>query len=1494
MRILILFAGLLVLHSTLAAQSLRVHSVDASAYPAMSAEVRYSTMPPYYVPITASDLTLKDNGVTVPVLNVTCDPVRTEPVHVCFILDFKSYKPLVVEGIEKMIRQLRMPETDVAILSTYEQVQVIQDFTRDRASALASARTITTSPGLDLQRAFFSEPNGAIPFVKGRTGRTILVFVSDLHCPLFNLDFIRFQNEAKQSNIEVSSILLGTTDYTGIFSNMAAATGGIVRERVTSTEGFDNVIQDLWAKIYVACTMTWMAPRSCNARHDIEVLHRDVPQPAVASYDAPAAELIRWTASPTYVRMPPSAAGAIIDTLIRLDATFAPLSIVSVTASRQDVTLTPSSTVVDTNGTTTVRVQWTKQTNATETAVVRVELENCGHMIIVLVFVGRDDPAAADPIRIRVPNGGEEYTAGTMAAITYDGVPSTTYVQGQVSIDNGRTWTSVGYGRGGSLPWNVPPTPSDSCLARIDASPSATIELVDSALYSRKWTMADRWYVDPQQRHLYMGGAADSVIIYDAMAMVEVGRLPYDLDLNLGFGAPSDASYVAFGINGGDVVVLDGLTFAERRRYDLPRMVAAPDVSVSADGTRILVRQNTPNVANFTAATVLDSSGVMLYDSIIAANDISMNSAGTIIATAGDQEAMVIDVATGQRYMYDAGPYRWWQQAEFSSDGSKVAFTTRAANSVPGPAVLLVVDAKTGAEIYRDSSGIPDKINELYDVDWSPDDRWIVACGSHVISVDLSLRTVIGIEYAEFMTARDVAISPNGQLVAYYRYLYGDSIHISTIAGLAPIGAIRSRRMGKGGHLGLQWSPSGRHLYAALSGMPYNVYRYAFDLSAGMASGDVSDSLWRIVAPRVDLTTLRIDMGSVPLGTTRDSTVRTVLCNNGNAALHVTGIDISSGNRGDFNIPVGGGAFTLAPGECRDLLVEFMPMAEGYREARATIKTTVGSFVDTLVLTGNGVRDRMEFSETGIDFGRLPVGAGRDTLRVVMGRNRASTPVTIRSAVLAGPDAASFSGLSIATGTPLGTDSVLRGDLRFTATRAGRHSAWIEIRHDGPLGFARIHVFGEGVASVPVIVDGDSVASQCSRSLDTVVRITNIGEGRLLVASMSMSSLDGSNAFRFPSQPVVPISIWPGDTASIRVRFRPTKAGVFRSEFILVGPSADTLRIPLVGVALPADVVGHTRNVRITPSPGVTFVDTSVVVDVVSTAGLQLTAATTTSSITITSPSTVQVPPGSSTVRFDLRCAVPPDDSLMGEVVVQASTCPGEFTIPVTVGRPGLPPSTDTIRVSTDDVRVRIGDIFTLRTRIEATAGARQRLRPQAQTTTSFNATMMLPIHSQGALVLTGVQARMQTNAAVADDPSVPIVVETPYRALLGMDSVAAIVPGVITTDSTIVVIVDTGSITILDLCDDGGRMRGFDPTFPMLFRIRRAGDELVVVVDGTPTTTEIHLLDLRGAVVPCRMHRTSEGSSAAYHLDLSQAARGRLQLHVVVDGQASSIPILR
>ena len=76
----------------LASQTLSIQSIDASAFPKITSVVRYSAVTPKTSPLSAADLQIVDAGSVVPAESVICTLEPPEPLHICFVLDFKNYE----------------------------------------------------------------------------------------------------------------------------------------------------------------------------------------------------------------------------------------------------------------------------------------------------------------------------------------------------------------------------------------------------------------------------------------------------------------------------------------------------------------------------------------------------------------------------------------------------------------------------------------------------------------------------------------------------------------------------------------------------------------------------------------------------------------------------------------------------------------------------------------------------------------------------------------------------------------------------------------------------------------------------------------------------------------------------------------------------------------------------------------------------------------------------------------------------------------------------------------------------------------------------------------------------------------------------------------------------------------------------------------------------------------------------------------------------------
>ena len=96
------------------------------------------------------------------------------------------------------------------------------------------------------------------------------------------------------------------------------------------------------------------------------------------------------------------------------------------------------------------------------------------------------------------------------------------------------------------------------------------------------------------------------------------------------------------------------------------------------------------------------------------------------------------------------------------------------------------------------------------------------------------------------------------------------------------------------------------------------------------------------------------DFGSVNVG---DSTTRTVsVLNNGGQSVDVDSASVSGADAGAFAVTSGGAPFSLAPGESREITVEFAPGTEGDKSADLDI-STANANSETVALSGTAETD---------------------------------------------------------------------------------------------------------------------------------------------------------------------------------------------------------------------------------------------------------------------------------------------------------------------------------------------------------------------------------------------------------------------------------------------------------------------------------------------------------------------------------------------------------
>lgn len=248
------------------AQSISLFGIDASNFPTMKGKFYAFDAAGQQQRPGISELTLTENGQPRAITSVSCPNNPPSSLSVCIMVDANNYIEIARKGSERLVNFLTPTKDEIGITIMNHGVQILRDFTKDLVKAATSTTTIPNAPGVDIQSMFYYPIAGGVPFISGRTSdKKILILISDLHCPKLTLDEVRLYQDAAKYNISVYSVLLGSSDYSGLFKRIAAKTGGKVFEFVTTETQITNIFQEIERREHnQPCDIVWESGGTCK------------------------------------------------------------------------------------------------------------------------------------------------------------------------------------------------------------------------------------------------------------------------------------------------------------------------------------------------------------------------------------------------------------------------------------------------------------------------------------------------------------------------------------------------------------------------------------------------------------------------------------------------------------------------------------------------------------------------------------------------------------------------------------------------------------------------------------------------------------------------------------------------------------------------------------------------------------------------------------------------------------------------------------------------------------------------------------------------------------------------------------------------------------------------------------------------------------------------------------------------------------------------------
>jgi len=310
-------------------------------------------------------------------------------------------------------------------------------------------------------------------------------------------------------------------------------------------------------------------------------------------------------------------------------------------------------------------------------------------------------------------------------------------------------------------------------------------------------------------------------------------------------------------------------------------------------------------------------------------------------------------------------------------------------------------------------------------------------------------------------------------------------------------------------------------------------------LTGACASADTIRLVGNAVAP-CGYTALDIaDLGAVEVdGGTLDTTLTASICNFGANTIAGNARITTPGNA--FTIVQGGGPFSIASGECHDVLIHFDPSAVGRVTAELDYGIPTYCGPAETILLGRGVTTQTLATVASIAFPATGCATEPvDTTLVI--RNTGGLPLEISDARIVSNNEG-FSLLpplpSVSSPITIAPNRIDSLRIRFAPASSGVKSAILEIVSNSPDSPSRIPLSGRRdssrVAATDLVLSFGSPTLPTAFPRDTFVVVENTGAMSIEIVDGTVAGRDASK-FEIPAGQF-PVEIAPGGSAHIAVR----------------------------------------------------------------------------------------------------------------------------------------------------------------------------------------------------------------------------------------------------------------------------------------------------------------------------------------------------------------------
>jgi FG-GAP-like repeat len=315
-------------------------------------------------------------------------------------------------------------------------------------------------------------------------------------------------------------------------------------------------------------------------------------------------------------------------------------------------------------------------------------------------------------------------------------------------------------------------------------------------------------------------------------------------------------------------------------------------------------------------------------------------------------------------------------------------------------------------------------------------------------------------------------------------------------------------------------------------------------------------------------------------GTERTFTIRST----GAPPLSISSLTLAGGNPGQYQLTGAGDctAAPLGPGEECEMAVAFAPTSTGFKDATLTIASNVPGSPQTVSLFGEGVDRDVAVAPTEVDFGTGPVAAGPGALRTIAIDSVGTTPLSVSSVTLGGPDAGQFtlSDPVFCTVLEHWPGFGCEVEVAFAPTSVGPKAATLTVVSDAPDSPHTVALGGEGVPNpgIGVTPNGHDFGERPAAvgpGAGHSFSLDSDGTTPLTIDSVTLTGADAGDFQLAPADECTAGQLAPADGCEVEVAFAPDSTGAKAATLTVVSDAPGSpLAIPLTGEGLANPHIG--------------------------------------------------------------------------------------------------------------------------------------------------------------------------------------------------------------------------------------------------------------------------------------------------------------------------------